>query len=97
MNPTNIHEDVDLIPGLVQWVGIQCCRELWCMLQSCRCSWDPALLWSWSRPAAATPILPLAWELPYATGVALKCKSKEKNPHQTLKNKFNKRFIRLVH
>ena len=26
----------------------------------------------WCRPAAAVPIRPLAWELPYATGVALK-------------------------
>ena len=33
---------------------------------------DLALLWLWYRPAAAAPILPLAWELPYAAGVALK-------------------------
>ena len=26
----------------------------------------------WCRPAAATPIRPLAWETPYATGAALK-------------------------
>ena len=33
---------------------------------------DPELLWLWCRPAATTPIRPLALELPYATGVALK-------------------------
>ena len=33
---------------------------------------DPALLWLWCRLAAAAPILPLAWQLPYATGAALK-------------------------
>ena len=33
---------------------------------------DPPLLWWWCRPAAAAPIRPLAWELPYAVGVALK-------------------------
>ena len=33
---------------------------------------DPALLWLWCRPAAVTPIRPLAWEAPYAVGVALK-------------------------
>ena len=33
---------------------------------------DPALLWLWWRPAAAAPIRPLAWEPPYAAGVALK-------------------------
>ena len=31
-----------------------------------------ALLWLWHRPAAAAPIRPQAWELPYAPGVALK-------------------------
>ena len=31
-----------------------------------------ALLWLWRRPAAAAPIQCLAWELPYATGAALK-------------------------
>ena len=33
---------------------------------------DLALLWLWCRLAAAAPIGPLAWELPYATGGALK-------------------------
>ena len=30
------------------------------------------VLWLWCRPAAVAPIRPLAWELPYATGAALK-------------------------
>ena len=38
---------------------------------------DPALLWLWCRPAAAAPILPLAWELPYDVGVALKRQGKK--------------------
>jgi len=38
---------------------------------------DPALLWLWCRLAATAPIRPLAWELPYALGAALK-KTKEK-------------------
>ena len=37
-----------------------------------RHGWDPMLLWLWCRPAAAGPIQPLAWELWYATHVALK-------------------------
>ena len=41
------------------------------------------LLWLWCRPAAAAPIRPLAWELPYAICAAIKGKqiSKQtKNP-----------------
>ena len=37
---------------------------------------DPGWLWLWCRPAAAAPIQPLAWELPYATGVALTLKKR---------------------
>ena len=33
---------------------------------------DPALPWLWHRLAAAGPIRPLACELPYAVGAALK-------------------------
>ena len=40
----------------------------------CRCGSDPMLLWLWCRQAAAALIWPLAWELPYAMGVALKRK-----------------------
>ena len=38
---------------------------------------DPELLWQWSRPAATAPIGPLAWELPYAAGAALKRQTKQ--------------------
>ena len=37
-----------------------------------RRSWDPALLWLWRRSAATALMGPLAWEPPYAAGVALK-------------------------
>ena len=43
-----------------------------------RDSLNPELLWLWHRWAAAAPIPPLAWELPYAQGVALKRKRKRK-------------------
>ena len=43
------------------------------------------MLWLWCRPAATALIRPLAWELPYVTGTALKKKKrtlgeKKKNP-----------------
>ena len=44
-----------------------------------RCSTDLALLWLWHRPVATAPIRPLAWELPYAAGVALEKKGKKKD------------------
>ena len=32
---------------------------------------DLALLWLWRRPEATAPVLPLAWEPPYAPGAPL--------------------------
>ena len=32
---------------------------------------DPVLLWLWHWPAATGPIRPLAWEPPYAVGMAI--------------------------
>ena len=40
---------------------------------------DLALLWLWHRLAAVALTGPLAWELPYALGVALKSKKIDKN------------------
>ena len=47
---------------------------------------DLALLWLWPRPAAFAWIQPLAWELPYAAGVALKYKQTK------IKNKKSWKF-----
>ena len=82
-NQTSVHENAG--PGLAQWVkgsgvALNCCVDR-------RGGSDLALLWLWQRPAAAAPIPPLAWELPYATGVApLKT--------QTTKNTFRPSFRR---
>ena len=38
---------------------------------------NPVLLWLWCRPAAVALIQSLAWEIPYATDVALKKKKKK--------------------
>ena len=40
---------------------------------------DPVLLWLWRRPEATAPIRPLAWEPPYAAGVALEKTKKKKS------------------
>ena len=40
---------------------------------------DSELLWLWHRTAATTPIGPLAWEPPYASGAALKSGKKKKS------------------
>ena len=44
----------------------------------CRCGSDPALLWLWRRPVATAVSRPLAWEPPYAAGVALEKREKKK-------------------
>ena len=43
------------------------------------CSLDPVLPWLWHRLVAAAMIQTLAWELPYAIGVALKSKKIKNN------------------
>ena len=43
---------------------------------------EPVLLWLWYRLAAVAPICPLAWELTFVAGGALKSKEKKKkNPN----------------
>ena len=49
-----------------------------------RRSWDLAWLWLWCRLVVTAPIRPLAWEPPYATGVALK---RQKKIHPKKKRK----------
>ena len=44
---------------------------------SCRRGSDMAVLWLWCRLVAAALIRPLAWELPYAAGAALKRQKEE--------------------
>ena len=44
---------------------------------------DLVLLWLWCRPAATSPIPPLAWEYPYALGVALRSKGKKKRDYES--------------
>ena len=50
----------------------------------CRHSLDPASLWLCYRLAAVAAVRPLAWELPYAAGVALKSRKTEKQKNLDL-------------
>ena len=50
-----------------------------------RHSSDPELLWLWHRLAAVALILPLAWELPYTVGMALKSKKQKQTNKQKLR------------
>ena len=51
----------------------------------CRLGLDLALLWLWTKPVATAPIGPLAWEPPYAAGVALK-RQKRKRKEEVLRS-----------
>ena len=48
-----------------------------------RCGSDPVWLGLWCRLAAAAPTGPLAWDIPYAEGVALKRPKKKKKKKKT--------------
>ena len=49
------------------------------------------MLWLWCRPAYVALIRPLAWEPPYAAGVALKRQKKKKEKKKKKKKKKKKR------
>ena len=70
-NPTSIHDDDPWSPS----VGWGSSVALSCGVGR-RCSLDLEFLWLWCRPAAIALIRPLACELLYAAGVALKIKIK---------------------
>ena len=53
---------------------------------------DPVLLWATVQVADAVQIWPLAWELPYAVGTALKRKKKKQKKQIT--DKFWKSITR---
>ena len=59
-----------------------------------RHSLDLALLWLWLWLATVAPILPLAWELPYATGAALK--SQKQQQQQKTNNAHCKQIHQIV-
>ena len=56
--------------ALLSGLSIFCCHKSWLQMQ----------LGSQAAVAAAAPIRPLAWELPYATGAALKTKPEQTKP-----------------
>ena len=69
-----------LTPGPTQWVKL--CRELWCRLQTQLGSSTAVAV-----AAGEAPIQPLAWELPYAAGVALKSEKKKKKERKRKRKK----------
>ena len=62
-----------------------------------RCSLDPVLLKLWCKPATVALIRPLAWELPYATDVALKSKKITKNKMSKQSSIFSVFFSEKSH
>ena len=67
------------LSGLRTW----CCHGLWCSFQTLL---TVCVVWLWYTPANIAPIQPIAWELAYATGVALE---KEKNKQRKTKTRLS--------
>ena len=97
-NPTRNCDVLGSIPGLAQWgkdlalpvsFGVGCTHHLY-----------PELLWLWRRPAAVASIRLLAWEPPYAAGMALektkKTKKKNKKPYIYIYILFFYKFFSLM-
>ena len=85
----SMRRSVDSLASLCG-LRIQYCHELWCRSQMRRLRSgivvaDLTLLW----PATAAPLQSLAWELPYATGAALKYKNKQTNKQKNPKTNKN--------
>ena len=53
-----------------------------------RHSSDPVLLWLWHSLVATAPIQPLAWEPPYAAGMALEKEKKKKRGDLRITGQF---------
>ena len=62
----------------------------------CRCSSGPMLLWLWHRRVAIALIRPLAWEPPYAAGMALEKETEQNKTKKTLKRQKNKNKKKTV-
>ena len=54
---------------------------------------DSVLLWLWLWPVAVVPIRPLAWDLPYAASVALKCIKKKKGELLPLRSALAEKLV----
>ena len=72
--PTSIHEEMGLKPGLTRWV------------EDLALPW--LRLWLWCRQAAASLIGLLSWESPDTAGVALKSKKKKKKKKEKKEKKL---------
>ena len=79
-NQTSAYEDAGSIPGLASMAVSRGVGH--------RHGSGPELLWLWRRPAATAPIHLLAWELPYAKGMALNKDKKKKKKKERKKEKF---------
>ena len=78
-NPTSIHEDASLIPGLTQWFKDPALPQLWHRSQM---QIGSGIAWLLCRPVSAAPILPQPGNL-YMPRVQPFKKTKKKKKENT--------------
>ena len=94
-NLTRNHEVAGSVPALAQRVNdpaLRRCRELWCRLQTRLGSRIAVALWPWCMPVATALIGPLAWESPYAAGVAQEIATTNNNNNKKTKRPKKKKW-----